>query len=176
MPFFSPFGGSSNPANSGFSSQTFTDASAATSDIFAGFADADKRKGDELEQQSDTAAAALADQNAQFTAMSTGIKEAQQNREVTQALGKTTAEVAGAGFAQSGSALDILRDSAQQGSLAKAVTSEQGQITEAGYQEQAASYTNMAAAAGDAAKGESLAQIGSFVAGGISAVASLAML
>jgi hypothetical protein len=173
MPFFSPFGGSSNPNGGGISSSTFTDLGAATSDIFAGFAAGDKIKGDELEQQNYTEAAAFAEQNEQFTAMSTGIKEAQQNREITQSIGKTQAEVAGAGFAQSGSALDILRSSAQQGSIAKAVTSEQGQITEAGYAEQAQSYTNMAAAAGDAAKAENIARTGDFIAGGINAVAAL---
>jgi hypothetical protein len=173
MPFFSPFGGTSNPSGGGVSNQTFSDFGAATSDIFAGFAAGDKIKGDELEQQNYTQAAAFATQNEQFTAMSTGIKEAQQNREITQSIGRTQAQVAGAGFAESGSALDILRSSAQQGSIAKAVTSEQGQIAEAGYAEQAQSYTNMATAAGDAASAEKTAQTGDFVAGGISAVAGM---
>jgi hypothetical protein len=42
------------------------------------------------------------------------------------------AQVAGDGFAASGSALDILRSSAAQGAIAKAVTGYQGLITEAG--------------------------------------------
>jgi hypothetical protein len=42
------------------------------------------------------------------------------------------AQVAGDGFAASGGALDILRSSAAQGTIAKAVTGYQGLITEAG--------------------------------------------
>jgi hypothetical protein len=89
---------------------------------------------------------------------------------------RTTAAVSNAGLEQSGSALDILRESAMQGSITKAVIGAQGQITEAGYNEQAESYANMANAAGVAAKGDDLAAVGSFVAGGISAVAGIATL
>ena len=158
------------------SNSTFGDFGAATSDIFAGLAASDKIKGDELEQQSYSEAASLASQNAQFTAMSTGIQESQAQRELYLNTGKTQSDVAGAGFAASGSGLDILRSSVQQGSLQKAVIGQQGMITEAGYQEQAASYTNMAEAANAAAKGESVAQTGDFIAGGISAVAGIATL
>ncbi len=44
--------------------------------------------------------------------------------------------MAGAGLGESGSALDILRDSASQGALTKATLGQQGLINEAGYQEQ----------------------------------------
>jgi hypothetical protein len=89
--------------------------------------------------------------------MSTAIKESQADRNLYQALGTTRADFAvglfarpmncriwrcsGAGFAESGSALDLLRESASQGAMTKAVLGEQGLITEAGYQEQAQSYT-----------------------------------
>lgn len=137
------------------------------SDIFAGFAAGSKAKGDLLEQQNYLLASQYAQQEAQYTKMSTAIQEQQLTRQVTKALGETTADVAGAGFAESGSALDILRESASQGALQKAVTSEQGLITEAGYKEQAQSYTNMAAAAGEAASAEKTAQIGDFISGGV---------
>jgi hypothetical protein len=45
-----------------------------------------------------------------------------------------------------GSALDILRESASQGALTRAVTGEQGLSQEEGFHQQAASYRNMAAA------------------------------
>jgi hypothetical protein len=160
-------------SNQTVSNQTFGDFGAAASDIFAGFAASDKRKGDELESQNYSEAATLALQNEQFTKTSTGIQTAQNEREVSMSLGKTQAEVAGAGFADSGSAVDILRDSASQGALKSAVINQQGFSTEAGYQEQAESYTNMANAADAAAKGESLAQVGDFVSAGISAVAGI---
>jgi hypothetical protein len=144
-----------------------TDITAGVSDIFAGFGDEAKAQMDRDEQAEYTLASKLATQNQQYTQMSTAIQEAQQQREITQALGKTTAQVAGAGFATSGSALDIMRSNAQQGAMAHATLQEQGLITEAGYQEQAQSYTLMASAAGEAASAEKTAAIGSFVAGAL---------
>jgi hypothetical protein len=109
--------------------------------------------------------------------MSTAIKESQADRNLYQALGQTKADVASAGFAQSGSALDLLRESASQGAMTKAVLGEQGLITEAGYQEQAQSYSDMAAAAGvaiqadqEAAKG---ARIGAWISGAAAAVSAV---
>lgn len=156
-----------------FGSSNVQAAGTAVSDIFAGFAASDKIEGDLLEQQSYQEAAQLAQQNEQYTKMSTAIQEAQSNRELLLAQGRTTSEVAGGGFSLSGSALDILRSNASQGALKTAVLGQQGAITEAGYAEQAQSYQNMAAAAGAAAKGDSLAQIGDFVAAGVSAIAAI---
>jgi hypothetical protein len=89
-------------------------------------------------------ASALATANEQYTEQSTRVQEAQQARQVTQTIGGQQASVAGAGFASSGSALDIMRDSASQGALARGVLGQQGAITEAGYTEQANSYTTLA--------------------------------
>jgi hypothetical protein len=145
-------------------SSTFTDIGGAVSDLFA--ADADRTKaqadiiksqGDALEAQNYGQAADFATQNVGFTQTATEIKEAQQQRQVTQALGSQQADVAGAGFASSGSALDLLRDSASQGALSKAVLGQQGLITEAGYTEEATSYTNMSKAADFAVQGDQLA-------------------
>ncbi len=155
---------------------TFTDLGGAVSDLFGSFADQYKAQGDRIEAANYRQAAAFADQNVIYTQWSTNIKEAQQDREITKTLGETTADVAGAGFAASGSSLDILRDSASQGALTKAVLGEQGLITEAGYQEQAASYRNMADAADMAAKAEDQAATGSLISGGIKALAGVATL
>ncbi len=129
------------------SQSMFSEFGAAASDLFAGFAASEKIKGIQLEGQAYTEAAQLARQNVEYTKMSTGIQEAQAERELYGSLGRTEAQVAGAGFAAGGSALDILRSSASQGALQKAVIGEQGLITEAGYQEQARSYDLMASAA-----------------------------
>jgi hypothetical protein len=110
--------------------------------------------GAELEAQNYGLAAQLAKENGQYTAVSTALKEAQTSRELNMSLGKTQAEVAGAGFSLSGSALDILRSSAQQGALQKAAIQQQGNITEAGYAEQAQSYLNMQQAANATVKGD----------------------
>lgn len=158
------------------SQQAFGNFGTAASDLFAGFAASDKIKGDQLEAASYGEAASLALQNEQFTKVSTGIQEAQQQRELNLSLGRTQSEIAGAGFTGSGSGLDILRSSAAQGSIQKAVTGQQGLITEAGYQEQANAYTNMESAAYAAAKGEKMAQTGDFIAAGTSAAAGIAAL
>jgi hypothetical protein len=156
------FGGTFSPQGFGQGITT------GVSDLFAGFGDEAKAQMDLNEQAEYELAGKLATQNEQFTQMSTAIQEAQQQREITQALGKTRAQVAGAGFAESGSALDILRSNAQQGAQAHAVLSEQGLITEAGYQEQAQSFNLMASAAGEAASAEKNAAIGSFISAPLS--------
>lgn len=158
------------------SSQTFSDFGAGVSDVFAGFADFTKAAGAEAEGQAYSEAAALAEQNAKYTKESTNIQVAQAERELLLSTGRTTGEVAGAGFSLSGSALDILRSSAAQGSLKKAVIGQQGLITEAGYEQQAASYRLMASAANDTAKGDNLAAIGSFASAGVSMLAGIASL
>jgi hypothetical protein len=73
-------------------------------------------------------------------------------------------------------ALDILRESASQGSLQKSVLATQGLITEAGYKEQADSYRTMANVAGMAAQAENTASTGDEIAGGIKFAASIATL
>ena len=155
-------------------SATFSDIGGAVSDLFGAQADKTKAEGDRLEAANYRLAAQFADQNVIFNQWSTSIKEAQASREITKSLGQTAADVAGAGFAASGSALDILRESASQGALTKAVLSEQGLITEAGYKQQAQSYQNMAAAADLAAHRDEQAATGSMITAGIKGVAAIA--
>jgi hypothetical protein len=161
-----------NSSSGGYGPENVQAVAGGVSDIFAGFGDIDKMKADELEQGQYDQAAAFAGQEAQYSQDSTAIQLAQKNRETTMAMGKTASEVAGAGFAASGSALDIMRSNAQQGALASAVTSEQGQIQTQGYVEQQQSYDTMAEIAGNAAKQANMASIGSFAAAGVSFVAA----
>ena len=144
------------------------------SDLFAGIGAGYKAQGDLLEQQNYLLAAKYAKDEETYSQWSTNIQEAQQTREITQSLGKTQADVAGGGFALSGSNLDILRDSASQGALTKAVLGEQGLISEAGYEEQAQSYMTMASAAGMAAQAEKTAETGDFITGAIKGIAGIA--
>jgi hypothetical protein len=164
------FGGTPDIAGAGRSGGS------AIGDLFAGFAAQSKAAGDLIEQQNYELAAKLAQQEAQFTAMSTRIQEMQESREINKSLGQTTADVAGAGFATAGSAIDLLRESAAQGAITKQVTQMQGNITEAGYKEQAASYSNMAAAAGMAASAEKRAATGDFIGAGIQVATGIAQL
>lgn len=131
-------------------SSTFTLAGGAVSDLFSAgsygakaTADELKAKGQFLEAGMYGDAAALARQNEQFTEQSTAIKETQLSRSIMQTIGGQQADVASAGFAASGSALDIMRDSATQGAITKAVAGQQGLIDEASQEEQAKSYDTM---------------------------------
>lgn len=104
-----------------------------------------KGYGDLAEASNYDLAAEFARQNEDYTAASTNIKASQLERSVTQTIGGQRAGTAGAGLAASGSALSLMADSASQGALARHVLISQGQITEAGYEEQAKSYDTMAA-------------------------------
>lgn len=162
-------------------SGVFKDFGAAASDLFQGQADQAKAgaadaqaagamtasQADLLKSQGDLQegaaygeAAGLADVNAQYTAQSTAIQQAQADRTLFLSTGETKADVASSGFSEGGSAGDILRASASQGALNRAALGQQGLITEAGYQEQASSYRSMQTAAGLASQEDILASTG----------------
>lgn len=159
-----------------FGASTFSDIGGAVGDLFAASADRSKAAGDRVEAGNYDLASTLATQNEKFTESSTAIKQAQLDRSIYQTIGGQQADVAGAGFANSGSSLDLMRDSAQQGALTKAVGAQQGLITEAGYTEQATSYTNMASAARMAADAEDKAATGADWTSAIKGVAAVATL
>jgi len=128
-------------------SSTFQAIGGAVQDIFSAQGLRAKAQGNRLEAQQYDMAAGLARQNEQFAKTSTEIKQFQTQRGIYQTLGQQAADVAASGFEATGSALDLLRDSASQGALHKAVLSQQGLIEEAGYEEQAQSYNLMAQSA-----------------------------
>lgn len=179
MPTLSNIGGAGKGLfgfGGGFGASTLGDIGGAVSDLFAAGADSSKSQADRLEGQNYGLAADLATQNANFTEQSTAIKQAQLARQNTLALGQTEADIAGAGFAQSGSALDLLRSSAQQGALTAAVAQQQGLITEAGYKEQAQSFRTMQQEANIAADAEDKAASGATISSVIKGVAAIATL
>jgi len=112
-------------------------------------------------------AAVLARQNKQYTEQSTAIQQLQLERNISATIGGQRAATAASGLKASGSSLYLLADSARQGALAHQVLSMQGQITEAGYEEQAQSYEVMAAAQRMSATGETS------IAAGTEAIAGL---
>jgi hypothetical protein len=159
-----------------FGSSTFTNLSGAVGDLFAAEGHKIKAEGNRVEAENYDLASQFSLQNVEFTKTSTAIKTSQTERENTKMLGGVSADVAGAGFAASGSALDILHESAAQGALTKSVGEFQGLITEAGYEQQAKSYQNMAKAARMAADAEDTAALGATITGGIKGIASIATL
>lgn len=156
-----------------FGAGTINSVGGAVQDIFGAEAHEIKAKGLRLEGENYKEAAGFATQNAEFSRISTGIKLAQQDRETYKALGGIQADVAGAGFAMSGSALDIMRDSASQGALMKAVAGEQGLIQEEGYNVQSRSYENMSRASEFAAQAEDTAATASLWSAGFKSLAAV---
>jgi hypothetical protein len=132
-------------------SSTFSDIGGGISDLYAADADKARARGNRMEAQEYVLAANLADLNKKYTEESTAIKEYQADRDVLHTIGKQEADVAASGFTQSGSAIDLERDSAAQGALTRTVLGQQGLIEEQAYDEQEKSFQLMAAAANDAA-------------------------
>lgn len=131
----------------------------AVSDIFGGI-------GDEQAAAAYGKEAQIATQEAQISETSAAIQEAQETRAVTQAVGTEEATTASAGFTMGGNASDLMRQSIQQGALAKSLIEQQGTITTLGYQEQAEAAQGKASASKTSATG-------SFIGGALSIVGSL---
>ncbi len=123
----------------------FSSAGGAISDFFAA-------EGDKKSAQNYAQAADIADQNAQLAKMSTAIQQAAEQRQLFKVVGGQAADVAGAGLANSGSAIDIMKDSTRQGALTQALTGIQGTINENAYLAQAGAYRGEQQAAETAAK------------------------
>lgn len=149
---------------------TFTDIGGAFSDLFAGQANAEA---DNIRAQSDFAEAEEYDIAGELTKVSTNVQEAQQQRAFAQTQGNTQNEIASAGFSNSGSALDIMRSNAEQGSLSQQMIQQQGLATEQ-------SYATMAAAAETAGTEEEAmaksATTDSYITAGIKGAAAVATL
>lgn len=101
----------------------------AVSDIFGAIGDFQAASAYEKEAQ-------YAGENAQISQTSAAIQEAQEQRAITQAVGTEAATTEAAGFTMGGNASDLMRQSLQQGALAKSLISQQGAITTLGYEEQ----------------------------------------
>lgn len=110
-------------------------------------------------------AAKFARQNARLAHIATEIENRQQERQIYQVVGAGQAAIGAAGFSLSGSAIDLMKSSAQQGSLDQALISNQGLIEENTYLAQAAEYEA-------ARKGGILGGLGGIVKAGIG-IASL---
>lgn len=83
-------------------------------------------------------AAEVANQNAFLSEISGSVKTLQEQRALTRSLGEQTAQIAASGFAASGSNLDILRSSLQEGYITQQLTAVQTALQKGGYLEEAA--------------------------------------
>lgn len=119
-----------------------------------------RKQGQILEGERYDRAGVLADRNAEFSRISTAIKDEQAGRSILRVMGGQRADVAGSGFAAGGTAIDLMRSSASEGALTRAVLGQQGLIEEAGYKEQAESFRIMGKVSRFSAEQSELAALG----------------
>lgn len=118
----------------------------AVSDLF-------QAKGSRISAKGYEQAAALTDQSADLARAASGIRLRQTAREAYRIIGGQQADVAGAGFAASGSALDLLRSSQSEAALELGLVQTQGAIDVLDYTATAAGYRAQASAAKSSSKG-----------------------
>ena len=128
------------------STSFFNDLGGGISSIFGGL-------GDLAEASAYSKASKIAASNAQIETRTGAINEMMASRKIYQSIGAEKAQTATAGFAASGSALDLLRSSVQQGALTKQLIANQTAITAQGYMQESAAYSGMATAAKAAGTG-----------------------
>ena len=127
----------------------------AIGDIFGFLGQEDVARGDKQAASLYGEAANLEQQNVEAEQAATSIRTTQIKRQNYQQLGGIQSQVAGGGFALSGSAQDLMRSSQEQGSLKIQSAQTQGALTEQGYNIAATGYNAEAAqasAAGQAAQ------------------------
>lgn len=140
----------------------FGDFGQAISDFYA-------YQGDKASAKNYLEAADIANQNATLEQMSTAIQESATQRQLYKTIGGQQADVAGAGFAESGSAIDLMKDSTRQGAIQKALINVQGTINTNAYRAQAGAYMGEYQAAQFAAKSAA-------AGGGLAAISGIASL
>lgn len=150
--------------SAGGASDAFSDFGTAIGDFYAA-------SGDRKSAQSYLQAADIANQNTTLEQMSTAIQEGATQRQVNKTIGGQQAQVGGAGLAESGSAIDLMKDSAQQGSIQKALLGVQGTINANAYRAQAGAYMGEYQAAESAAKAADAGGIMSTIGGVVSIAA-----
>lgn len=141
------------------------DIGGAVGDLYS--ASGDLKSVGEYEQAED-----IAQSDVELEKAATGIKEAQQQRQFEQTIGSQQAQIGGAGFGASGTAMDLFRSSTQQGALAHATIATQGLVNENSYQQQANAFGAEASAARAAAQA---GLVGGIIKG-VEAVGSVALM
>lgn len=154
---FSDFGGAANSLFGSFGNEAL----AASERKAAGYLDR---------------AAGLSRENASLSQEATRIKQSQAQRSIEHAIGGQQADVAGAGFVASGSALDLLADSQHQGELTHYLLAKQGEIDVNSFNVAAEGYAAQAEAQRGAAEAHDAASIGGMISSAISTIAGVAQI
>lgn len=104
-------------------------------------------------------AAGFSDEAARLSEQSGRIKQTMLARDAYRVIGGQQADVAGAGFSASGSALDLLRSSASEASLAASLTKIQSDIDTNDFIAQGDAYRSRASQERNAGKGDAFGAI-----------------
>lgn len=145
----------------------------AASDIFGGLGSFDTAKGYKAQAKGFERAGEISGINRELARQAADITAVQADRDIYQTLGSQQAAIGGSGLAATGSALDIIRDSARQASLTKSLLSRNAQIEDLAYEQEAISFAAQAAAAKANAKSSKKSGIGGLVKGAITIGAAI---
>lgn len=140
----------------------FSDIGGAVSDLYSA-------EGAGMSAASYKKAAAFSETNKQLTQYATAVNLAQARREAFLGIGIEKADIANAGFSNSGSALDLLRSARQQAALQQGALQLQGSINVNSYSQQEEAELDQAHSAQVAQQGD---QLGGLL-NGIGAVAGI---
>lgn len=145
----------------------FSGAGSAVDTLFGGLGAFDTAKGYKAQAKGYERAAEISTINKGIAKQASQIELMQAERDIYRTLGSARTAIGGSGLAASGSALDILRDSATQGNLTKQLLGRQEAIEQLAYDQERISYEGQAAAAKAAAKSSKKSGIGGLISGGI---------
>ena len=155
--------------------QAATMAAGAVESFFGAKASGLNAKGLRLQAKAYNEAAEFSFRNVDYTRASTEVQAYQLQRNLFKSFGQTEADIASAGFSDSGSAGDLMRMGAEEGALQTAILNYQGKVSEEGFRVQGESYKVQAQAALFAAKAADAAAKGGFISGLIKAGGGVAV-
>jgi hypothetical protein len=159
-----------------FGNATFSNIGGAVADIFGGKAGEQRAEGYRAEAGGFYSAAKIAGDNERLQGVATNIKLMQEERNALKVIGGQMSDVAGYGFTNSGTALDLLADSVSQVALERQITGVQGELQENVFAQQRESFQAQGDAAMAAARAADTASEGSFIGGAIKGIAAIASL
>ena len=126
------------PVNASSISDLFSTEMTSATDTGQSEAEATLATGDTGEATAYSNAAAIAAANARLATVGGTVEQAQQQVQLGQTLGAQRAAIAGGGFQEAGSGLNILRASTQQGRLEQQITGVNASLQAGGFEEQQA--------------------------------------
>lgn len=135
--------------------------------IFGGLGAFDTAKGYKSQAKGYERAAEISRINRGISQQASDIEMVQAERDIYRTTGAQTAAIGANNLSATGSALDILKDSAQQGSMTRQLLGRQSAIQDLAYEQEELSFLGQAEAAKAAAKSSKKSGIGGLISGGI---------